>query len=55
MKDRILESYLRGFTSEFDFETLEESLAFEYFVNYCESLSSPGSIGSGKYINGWKW
>jgi cold shock CspA family protein len=35
MKDRILESYLRSFTSEYGFETLEESLAFEYFVNFC--------------------
>ena len=35
MKDRILEGYLRSFTSEFELETLDEPAAFEYFVNYC--------------------
>jgi hypothetical protein len=35
MKDRIIESYLKDFIGEFGFTSLDESKAFEHFVNYC--------------------
>ena len=35
MKDRIISAYLRDFIEEFGLHDLDESQAFEHFVNYC--------------------
>ncbi|HEX9119715.1 MAG TPA: hypothetical protein VF840_04190 [Terriglobales bacterium] len=59
MKDRILASYLKDFSKEYRLECLDESDAFEYFVNYCAiskhhpdsfepedvSVGGPGDLG----------
>lgn len=35
MKDRILESYLKDFSSEYNVFDVETPVAFEHFVNFC--------------------
>src|ERR1035437_1088162 len=35
MKDRIIEGYLKDFTDGHDLQLVEESKAFEHFINYC--------------------
>ena len=35
MKDQIIAAYLKDFLNQFSLSGLDESSAFEYFVNYC--------------------
>ena len=35
MRDRIIDAYLRDFVAEFGLAVMEQTKAFEHFVNYC--------------------